>query len=81
LFSAPYPARPDGVAMIFMLGVITAIAPLSIDLYLPALPLIEQAFAVSPMLVQQSLSLFLLVSPWGKWWWVRSLIATGDGCR
>jgi DHA1 family bicyclomycin/chloramphenicol resistance-like MFS transporter len=46
--------------MIFMLGVITAIAPLSIDLYLPALPLIEQAFAVSPMLVQQSLSLFFV---------------------
>ncbi len=46
--------------MIVMLGIITAIAPLSIDLYLPALPLIEQGFAVSPMLVQQSLSLFFI---------------------
>ncbi len=44
--------------MIILLGVITAFAPMSIDLYLPGLPLIEKDFAVSPGLVQQSLSLF-----------------------
>jgi DHA1 family bicyclomycin/chloramphenicol resistance-like MFS transporter len=44
--------------VIILLGVITAFAPMSIDLYLPGLPLIEKDFAVSPGLVQQSLSLF-----------------------
>ncbi len=46
--------------MIILLGIITAFAPLSIDLYLPALPLIETDLGVSPALVQQSLSLFFV---------------------
>ncbi len=55
-----HPARPDGVAMIFILGVITAFAPLSIDLYLPGLPLIEEDLQVSAALTQLSLSLFFV---------------------
>ncbi|MEX0431068.1 Bcr/CflA family multidrug efflux MFS transporter [Spiribacter insolitus] len=55
-----HPARPDGVAMIFILGVITAFAPLSIDLYLPGLPLIEEDLRVSAALTQLSLSLFFV---------------------
>ncbi|MEX0374872.1 Bcr/CflA family multidrug efflux MFS transporter [Spiribacter pallidus] len=54
------PARPEGLAMIIMLGVITAFAPLSIDLYLPGLPLIEQDLATTAALTQQSLSLFFI---------------------
>ena len=46
--------------MIFILGVITAFAPLSIDLYLPGLPLIEQDLEVSAALTQLSLSLFFV---------------------
>ncbi|TVO62408.1 Bcr/CflA family multidrug efflux MFS transporter [Spiribacter vilamensis] len=46
--------------MIVILGVITAFAPLSIDLYLPSLPLIEQDLSVSPGLTQLSLALFFI---------------------
>ena len=46
--------------MIVILGVITAFAPLSIDLYLPALPQISAALGISSMLAQQSLSLFFV---------------------
>ena len=53
-------ARPEGVTMIVMLGIITAFAPLSIDLYLPGLPAMERDLAVSPGLLQQSLSLFFV---------------------
>ena len=56
----PYPARPDGIAMIIILGVMTALAPLSIDLYLPGLPLMEADLGVSDALTQQSLSLFFI---------------------
>lgn len=46
--------------MIVILGVITAFAPLSIDLYLPALPQISKELGISSMLAQQSLSLFFV---------------------
>lgn len=46
--------------MIIMLGVFTAFAPLSIDLYLPGMPAMEADFGVSAGLVQQSLSLFFV---------------------
>lgn len=52
--------RPDGLALVVILGVMSAFGPLSIDLYLPALPLIARDFAVDASLVQQSLSLFFL---------------------
>lgn len=54
------PARREGVAMIVMLGIITAFAPLSIDLYLPSLPLIEADLGVSPGATQISLALFFI---------------------
>ena len=60
MFEPAHPARPNGVAMIIILGIITAFAPLSIDLYLPALPLIEADLQVSAALTQQSLSLFFI---------------------
>lgn len=52
--------RPDGFGLVIILGVMSAFGPLSIDLYLPALPLIADDFAVDASLVQQSLSLFFL---------------------
>lgn len=46
--------------MIIMLGVFTAFAPLSIDLYLPGMPAMEADFGVSAGVIQQSLSLFFV---------------------
>lgn len=46
--------------MIVMLGVLTAFAPLSIDLYLPGMPAMEADLGVSAGLIQQSLSLFFV---------------------
>ena len=46
--------------MIIILGVFTAFAPLSIDLYLPGMPAMEADFGVSAGVVQQSLSLFFV---------------------
>jgi MFS family permease len=60
LFNQRYRAHPDGTLMIIMLGVFTAFAPLSIDLYLPGMPAMEADFGVSAGLVQQSLSLFFV---------------------
>ena len=45
---------------IAVLGMLTAIAPLSIDMYLPAMPGLARQFAVDPAYVQYSLSLFFL---------------------
>lgn len=42
------------------LGVLTAIAPLSTDMYLPALPEVQQDFAVSTSLVQMTLTMTTL---------------------
>ncbi|AGM40467.1 Drug resistance transporter, Bcr/CflA subfamily protein [Spiribacter salinus M19-40] len=60
MFNQRYRAHPDGTLMIIMLGVFTAFAPLSIDLYLPGMPAMEADFGVSAGLVQQSLSLFFV---------------------
>lgn len=43
-----------------VLGMLTAIAPLSIDMYLPAMPDLADAFSVSAAHVQYSLSLFFV---------------------
>lgn len=46
--------------MTIFLGVMTAIAPLSTDMYLPALPEVQQDFAVSTSLVQMTLTMTTL---------------------
>lgn len=43
-----------------VLGMLTAIAPLSIDMYLPAMPGLAEEFSVSAAYVQYSLSLFFV---------------------
>ena len=42
------------------LGVMTAIAPLSTDMYLPALPEVQEAFSVPTSLVQMTLTMTTL---------------------
>ena len=46
--------------MTIFLGVMTAIAPLSTDMYLPALPEVQQDFSVSTSLVQMTLTMTTL---------------------
>jgi MFS transporter, DHA1 family, multidrug resistance protein len=51
--------RPDTFALTAMLAALTAIAPLSTDLYLPSLPEIGRAFGASASQVQLTLSAYL----------------------
>lgn len=46
--------------VILILGIFTALAPLSIDMYLPALPELARAFAADPARVQWTLASFFL---------------------
>ncbi len=52
--------KPDTFALTALLAALTAIAPLSTDLYLPTLPDIGRAFGVSPASVQLTLSGYLV---------------------
>jgi DHA1 family bicyclomycin/chloramphenicol resistance-like MFS transporter len=60
--AAPQPssARGNRLWMVLILGSLAAIGPLSIDMYLPALPTITQDFNTNASLVQLSLTFFLL---------------------
>ncbi|MHB1219570.1 MAG: hypothetical protein ACYC1L_15365 [Alphaproteobacteria bacterium] len=49
--------------LILVLGALTAFAPLSIDMYLPALPALEKVFATDAAGVQLTLAVFFL---WGR---------------
>lgn len=51
--------KPDTFALTVLLSALTALAPLSTDLYLPTLPDIGRAFGVSPAQVQLTLSGYL----------------------
>ncbi|WP_233802867.1 Bcr/CflA family multidrug efflux MFS transporter [Paraburkholderia sp. HP33-1] len=50
--------RPDG-RLILLLGALAACGPISIDMYLPSLPTIAQAFAVSTGAAQSTLTSFM----------------------
>ncbi|MGD9923311.1 MAG: multidrug effflux MFS transporter [Pseudorhodoplanes sp.] len=52
--------KPDTFALTALLAALTALAPLSTDLYLPTLPDIGRAFGVSPSQVQLTLSAYLV---------------------
>lgn len=52
--------RPDTLALTALLAALTALGPLSTDLYLPSLPDIGRFFAVSPTWVQLTLSAYLI---------------------
>lgn len=51
--------RPGSIALTVVLAMLTALGPLSTDMYLPSLPAIGGYFAVSTSSVQLTLSLFL----------------------
>jgi DHA1 family bicyclomycin/chloramphenicol resistance-like MFS transporter len=51
--------RPDTFALTVLLGLLTAAAPLSVDMYLPSLPEIGRSFGASVPQVQLTLSVFL----------------------
>lgn len=52
--------RPDTLALTALLAALTALGPLSTDLYLPSLPDIGRAFGVSAPRVQLTLSAYLM---------------------
>jgi len=52
--------RPDTLALTALLAFLTAMGPLSMDLYLPSLPAIGRDFAAEPAAVQLTISLYLL---------------------
>ena len=56
----PTPQRGGTAGLVAVLALLTALAPLSVDMYLPALPRLAAAFAVEPARVQYSLSLFFI---------------------
>ncbi len=61
--TAPSPASPTGarrIELIVILGALTAAAPISIDLYLPALPTIAHAFGDPIGAVERTLASFFL---------------------
>ena len=52
---------PRGHAgLILLLGSLTAIAPMSIDMYLPAFPALQATFATDAAAVQRTLSVFFI---------------------
>jgi len=48
------------VRILLILGALTAVAPLSIDMYLPSFPSLAQSFSVDPGRVQETLSIFFI---------------------
>jgi len=54
------PAKPAGWLLVLVLGSLTALGPLAIDMYLPALPWIARDVGVDLGVVQLTLSVFLI---------------------
>ena len=52
----PGPGRAERIRLIIILGALTAIGPLSVDMYLPALPSLTHDLAAGPSLVQLTLT-------------------------
>lgn len=63
------PLLPLAAPSLALLGMLTAIDAMSIDIYVPALPQIARAMAVSPVAIQATLSLFLLGIGLGQAFW------------
>ena len=55
----PDPTRSH-LGLIVLLGSLTAIAPMSIDMYLPAFPVLQQALATDAASVERTLSVFFI---------------------
>ena len=54
-----HPAVRRGLSLVLVLGSLTALAPLTIDLYLPALPLVSRDLQDSPATTQLTLTAFM----------------------
>lgn len=54
--AVPGPGRAERIRLIAILGALTAIGPLSVDMYLPALPSLTRDLAAGPSLVQLTLT-------------------------
>ncbi|WP_086661532.1 multidrug effflux MFS transporter [Lentzea kentuckyensis] len=54
-----HPAIRRGLPLVLILGSLTALAPLTIDLYLPALPLVSRDLQDSPATTQLTLTAFM----------------------
>src|SRR4051795_6396030 len=54
------PLKPDTLAMTVILALLTALGPLSTDMYLPSLPTIARDLGASTAQTQLTLSAFLL---------------------
>jgi DHA1 family bicyclomycin/chloramphenicol resistance-like MFS transporter len=52
--------KPGSAALVMLLAILTAMGPLSTDMYLPSLPAIGRAFATDAGQVQLTLSVFLV---------------------
>jgi MFS transporter, DHA1 family, multidrug resistance protein len=52
--------RPDTFALTVVLGLLTAVGPLSVDMYLPSLPEIGRKLTASPAQVQLTISFYLV---------------------
>lgn len=52
--------KPDTLALTILLGLLTALGPLSTDMYLPSLPAIARAFDASSGAAQATLSAYLI---------------------
>jgi DHA1 family bicyclomycin/chloramphenicol resistance-like MFS transporter len=66
LATAPPPHRVPTRGEILLLGSLTAFGAVTIDLYLPTLPSIARAFAVSPATVQLTFSAFFVGMAFGQ---------------
>src|SRR5690349_4280053 len=60
------PAEQSRLRLILMLGGLSAFAPLSIDMYLPALPALARDFETGPSEVQLTLSAFFFGLAFGQ---------------
>jgi len=60
------PKSDNKLHLILILGFLTAIGPLSIDMYLPAFPDIAKSLNTTVASVMLSLSSFLLAFLWGN---------------
>ena len=60
------PAGPRRVELVIILGLLTAFAPLSIDMYLPAFPTLTRALATDDAMVQLSLASFFITFASGQ---------------
>lgn len=56
------------IGLFIFLGLMTAVAPLATDMYLPALPELAESFGISPSLAQLTLTMTMAGMALGQLW-------------